>query len=290
MSRAQVMMIAPMLVLIYMAVLSTATARADLNVTVLTTDDIDLDLTTFGEGALLSVEYNGRDLLQEIEDYLKTISDLRSIIVSLAMRNDIEELEDQLVDLEYGLDKLINELNLILNDLYSKIVNHAHIIGINPLNTTVALNLISGNMTIVDYLDDILIDLNATDQEFTSIQLQFENIYAGMMVHDTVIMGTRSTLREINTTLSDAIVDLERVSADILGVIAEVEFQLTESDAKLQDQIDVHDRDLQELRDETSSLQDQIIKERKARENITLMFGAFSLIVIALNARTRAKI
>lgn len=283
------MMIAPMLVLIYMAVLSTATARADLNVTVLTTDDIDLDLTTFGEGALLSVEYNGRDLLQEIEDYLKTISDLRSIIVSLAMRNDIEELEDQLVDLEYGLDKLINELNLILNDLYSKIVNHAHIIGINPLNTTVALNLISGNMTIVDYIDDILIDLNATDQEFTSIQLQFENIYAGMMVHDTVIMGTRSTLREINTTLSDAIVDLERVRADILGVIAEVEFQLTESDAHLQGQIDVHDRDLQELRDEISSLQDQIIKEGKARENITLMFGAFSLIVIALKARTRAK-
>ncbi len=154
-------MIAPMLVLLLLILIPTASA--DVNITVITTDDIDLNMTTFGEGALLSIEYNGRNLLQEIEDQIKTIADLQSTIIALAMRNDIANLEDQLVDLEDDLDKLVNELNLVLNDLYSKVVNQAHIIGINPLNTTVANTLISGNMTIVDYIEDVLIDLNATN-------------------------------------------------------------------------------------------------------------------------------
>ncbi len=293
MPRAQIIMIAPMLALILIAILPTATAIADMDVIIITDEDINLDLTTSGEGALLSVEYNGRDLLKEIEHYIQTIADLKQVIVALAMRNDIADLNDQLIDLEYDLDKLVNELNLVLNDLYSKVVRQAHIIGINPLNTTVAITLISGNMTVVGYIEEILIDLNATDQELSSIQLQFdsvqlqlENIYAGMLVHDTVIMGTRSTLREMNATLSDAIVDMQTFVVDI---VEDMGLQLLDSDAQLQGQIDVQSRELHELSDEIASMQQEIIKERKSRETITIMFGVFSLIVIALNARAGYK-
>ena len=264
-----------------------------MDVIIITDEDINLDLTTSGEGALLSVEYNGRDLLKEIEHYIQTIADLKQVIVALAMRNDIADLNDKLIDLEYDLDKLVNELNLVLNDLYSKVVKQAHIIGINPLNTTVAITLISGNMTVVGYIEEILIDLNATDQELSSIQLQFdsvqlqlENIYAGMLVHDTVIMGTRSTLREMNATLSDAIVDMQTIVVDI---VEDMGLQLLDGDAQLQGQIDVQSRELHELSDEIASMQQEIIKERKSRETITIMFGVFSLIVIALNARAGYK-
>ncbi len=80
---------------------------------------------------------------------------------------------------------------------------------------------------------------------------------------------------------------INELSLQLIDTISELELQLIDSDKQLQAHINVQAKELQELRDEISSMQQEIIKERKLRENITLMFGIFSVIVIALNARTR---
>lgn len=269
----KIMKIATILLLLLMA-LPVLPAAADVNIVIDVDGDVNLGLVTLGNGTLLSIDYNGRDLLAEIAAKIKTIEQLRTVIVSLAMRNDVADLEDELAQLESELQKLVDELNLVLNDLYYKLGVQAHVIGINPGNTTVALTLISGNATIADYLDDILIDLNATDQELVSIRLQFENIYAGMMVHDTVIMGTRNMVRETNTTLN----------AQIKGVIDSFNTALDDiwaADMELKSQIDLQGMDVEELRQKVSQVHQELMTERVNRNNLTIMFGLYSVMVLA---------
>ncbi len=279
--------IATIIALMVMAALPMVLVGADTDIEITTTgSDVDLDITT-GDGTLLTIDYEGRDLIGEIAEKIKTIADLRSTIIALAMRNDIADLEDQLAELEKALQKLIDELNLVLNDLYYNLGVQAHVIGINPGNTTVAITLINGNVTIADYLDEILIDLNTTDQEFISIQLQFENIYAGMMVHDTLIMNTRNTVRELDvsfgvevTTLNTRIMDLTEDFSDALE-------HIWATDMELKSQIDLQGMDIEELRHEVSQVLEELMRERATRNNLTIMFVIFSVLCIGIVAYSK---
>ena len=278
--------IATVIALILMLILPMMAAGADVDIDI-TTDsgDVDLDITT-GNGTLLTIDYEGRDLISEIAAKIKTIADLRSTIIALAMRNDVEDLEDQLAELEEALQKLIDELNLVLNDLYSKLSTQAHVMGINPGNTTVSITLISGNMTIADYLNDILIELNATDQEFVSIQLQLEDIYTGMMEHDTLIMNDRYTIRELNITLS---VQNTSLNARITSLterfresFSDALEQIWATDMELKSQIDLQGMDINELYDELASTNAVLKMTQDSIKYITIMFGVFSIICIGV--------
>lgn len=259
-------------------------AGAELDITVATDGDVELEVSTDGDGALLSVDYNGRDLLEEIEQKIKTIADLRSTIVALSMRNDVEDLQEDIEELDVNLQKLVGELNMVLADLYSRVNSQAHIIGINPANNSVAITLLVGNTTVSDYLDEILIDLNATDREFISIRLQFENVYDGMMVHDTVLMETRSNVRELEDN-TVAIIDFENAMAFLDDILAGI---LT-TDVDLQTQIDIQGMDVEELRLEVSQVYQELMRERVTRNNLTIMFVAFSVLVILLSVVSSRK-
>lgn len=276
-----------MLTIPLMAGVVLSPAGADTVIDITTSgSDVDLDITT-GNGTLLTIDYEGRDLISEIAEKIKTIADLRQVIITLAMRNDIEDLEDQLAELEEALQKLIDELNLVLNDLYFKLGTQAHVIGINPGNTTVAITLISGNLTIADYLDGILVDLNTTEQvlisiqvQFDSVQSQFDNVYTGTMIHDELIMNGRTTAREMNTTFNARITDLTESFSEALGLI-------WATDVELNSQITFQNMDIEELRDELESTNNELRRTRDSMNNITIMFGLFALVVIGLQYKYR---
>lgn len=272
------------MLLLLMVAMPMIPAGAELDITVATDGDVELEVSTGGDGALLSVDYNGRDLLEEIEQKIKTIADLRSTIVALSMRNDVEDLQEDIEELDVSLQKLVGELNMVLADLYSRLNSQAHIIGINPANNSVAITLIVGNTTVSDYLDEILIDLNATDREFISVRLQFENVSAGMMVHDTVLMETRSSVRELEDN-TVAIIDFENAMAFLDDILAGI---LT-TDVDLQTQIDIQGMDVEELRLEVSQVYQELMRERVTRNNLTIMFVAFSVLVILLSVVSSRK-
>jgi len=130
-----------------------------------------------------------------------------------------------------------------------------------------------GNETVVDF--PVIIIHNATDPDLASIQLQLDNIYTGMMGHDELIMNGRSSVRKLNATLSEAIVDF-------VNIVEDLGFKLLDSDAQLQGQIDTQGTVIDELRQEVSQLNQELMNERAMRNNITIMFGLFSAIVIVM--------
>jgi hypothetical protein len=141
-----------------------------------------------------------------------------------------------------------------------------------------------GNETVVDIPDDIIIlppppplpITNETDPVIIvtdDVQEQLYNIYDWMIGQDTVMMGTRNMVRELNATLNDAIVDF-------VGVVEDLGFKLLDSDAQLQGQIDTQNTYIEELRQEVSQVHQEVMNERAMRNNITIMFGVFCLVVI----------
>jgi hypothetical protein len=144
-----------------------------------------------------------------------------------------------------------------------------------------------GNETVVDNPDVVIIlppppppppfpITNETDPVIIvtdSIQMQLDNIYNAMIMQDTLIMNGRSSVRKLNATLNDAIVDFG-------GIVEDLVIKLLDSDAQLQGQIDTQNTYIEELRQEVSQLQQELLNERAMRNNITIMFGVFCLVVI----------
>lgn len=127
------------------------------------------------------------------------------------------------------------------------------------------------NETVLDLPDDVLVILNVTEPD--SIQTQLYNIYDWMLIHDELMMNSRSSIRELNTTLNDTIVNF-------VGVVEDLGFKLLDSDAQLQGQIDTQNVYIEELWQEVSQLHQELMSERAMRNNITIMFGVFCLVVI----------
>ena len=127
------------------------------------------------------------------------------------------------------------------------------------------------NETVLDLPDDVLVILNVTEPD--SIQTQLYNIYDWMVIHDELMMNSRSSIRELNTTLNDTIVNF-------VGVVEDLGFKLLDSDAQLQGQIDTQNVYIEELWQEVSQLHQELMSERAMRNNITIIFGVFCLVVI----------
>ena len=116
-----------------------------------------------------------------------------------------------------------------------------------------------------------------TDQCLASIQLQLYEIYAGMMMHDELIMNGRSSVRELNTTFNAEIADLiERYES---------------FDIKLTTEIERKDEQIQQLDEQIELLEEELARELKSTRDsvniISIMFGLFSVIAIGIVAMTR---
>jgi len=165
------------------------------------------------------------------------------------------------------------------------------------------VNASEGNETVVDpplnVTDDVPLILNITEPDLASIQLQLDNIYTWMIGHDTVMMGTRNMVREINGTLNDritnltnntvTIIDFEAEIWDIWSKVRDEHKAMWTVNVELQDEIVFQRTNIEELRHEVRLLNGELEAERAMRNNITIMFGLFSVIVIVMTYVMRAR-
>ena len=108
------------------------------------------------------------------------------------------------------------------------------------------------------------------------IQEQLYNIYDALMGYDQLIMNGRNAAREMNATLSDAIVDLDDSVTDMVSV-------LLDNDARLLDEINTQSMYIEELRQEVEQVYQELETTKAMTSNITIMFGLFSVIIIVMN-------
>jgi len=127
-------------------------------------------------------------------------------------------------------------------------------------------------LPITNETDPVII---VTDQDLASIQLRLDSIYVWMKTRDELMINGRNAAREINATLSDAIVDLDNIT-DKVSTLQDDNTQL----------LDV----IEDLTREVEQVHRELEMERANRNNLTIMFGLFSIIIIVITyARARRE-
>jgi len=272
------------LLLLLMAVPSAMADTVTINVTTSGATDVNVQ----SNNGTFSVIYNGRNILGELERAQKSVNDIRLTMVYWNGLTQAAEVEKHVDFVEEQLNNLTRDMNIVLNELYRNLGFTMHVVGINPGNSTVAMQLITGNMTVADYVEDILVDvdvilvdLNATDQQLASLQSQLYTIYDAMMMHDTLIMNGRSSVRQLNATFNTEMSDLiERDEAFDLKLTTEIE-RKDEQIQRLDEQIELLEIEFKE------ELARELKKTRESMNVISTMFVVFSVIAIGIVAKTR---
>ena len=164
----------------------------------------------------LTVIYNGRDILGELEAYYKELLNLQSQIAYLQGLANLGDLQGDFTELYLQVSLLIKDLEGILKDLYGNLGFLAHVIGINPGNNSAIVEvLLSGNATIVDYLDEAFTSINGLDgalnytntelvnfQDYT--QTQLNTAYLGLNdLHSELLSFEEYTQQQLNTTYTE---------------------------------------------------------------------------------------
>jgi hypothetical protein len=142
--------------------------KAEVDVTVTTTEDVYVVINSDGS---VSLYYNGVELLGEINNLKAGLQSLSSVMTYLATKTDVTALNQT-------INQLIEELDMIFKDVYSKTNYLASIIGITANSTEVSLNLVNGTHTVASYLEGIVGNLNETNTEIVITYnelLAFEN-------------------------------------------------------------------------------------------------------------------
>ena len=93
-----------------------------------------------------------------------------------------------------------------------------------------------------------------------------------MKTRDELMMNGRNAAREINATLSDAIVDLDNITDKVST--------LQDDNTRLLDDIMIQYTSIEELRQEVAHVYQELETERANRNVLTIMFGLFCLVVI----------
>ncbi len=164
----------------------------------------------------LTVIYNGRDILAELEAYYKELLNLQSQIAYLQGLANLGDLQGDFTELYLQVSLLIEDLEEILKDLYGNLGFLAHVIGINPGNNSAIVEvLLSGNATIVDYLDQAFTSiygldgaLNYTNTELVNFQdytqTQLNTAYLELSdLHFELVSFEEYTQQQLNTTYTE---------------------------------------------------------------------------------------
>ena len=112
------------------------------------------------------------------------------------------------------------------------------------------------------------------------IQEQLYKIYDWMWNQEDVMRGTRNMIREVNATLNDVIVDLDDSVTILMSSTHALFNDAISQNLELQEDINIQYKSIQELRQEVEQVYQKLETERAMRNNITIMFGLFCLVVI----------
>jgi len=136
--------------------------KADDQVTVTIKMNGDAYVTITNNNGTIIFTYNGKNIMPKLQDdvdWLKARVNSNKLAISLIRRD---------------LRRLIEALNYTFGDLYGKVYFLAHVTGIykGNDNSTVTIMLKSGNMTIVDFINQLLNTTEKHDMQITNLSLE----------------------------------------------------------------------------------------------------------------------
>jgi len=136
--------------------------KADDQVTVTIKMNGDAYVTITNNNGTIIFTYNGKNIMPKLQDdvdWLKARVNSNKLAISLIRRD---------------LRRLIEALNNTFGDLYGKVYFLAHVTGIykGNDNSTVTIMLKSGNMTIADFINQLLNTTEKHDMQITNLSLE----------------------------------------------------------------------------------------------------------------------
>lgn len=210
--------------LLIVSVGATLPVKADTDVSVYTVGDVNLTVEIV-DGSL-TLTYNGRDILAEINSLKSSLWAVSSSMSYLATKTDVGALNQT-------VGQLIGELDLIFNDVYGKTNLLAGVLGISSNSSAVSLNLNSGDYTFVSYLDGILSNLDETNTELAGTYnelVTFEN-YAEGRFNATYLeiesLGNYTDI-QLNNLYNELDGELQGLEASTLQVVNSTYIELNE--------------------------------------------------------------
>lgn len=184
--------------------------KAEVDVTVTTTEDVCVSINADGS---VTIYYNGVKLLEEINNLKAGLQSLSSAMTYLATETDVTELNQT-------INQLIEELDVVFTDVYSRTNYLASIIGITDNSTEVSLNLVNGTHTVASYLEGLVDNLNETNTQLAIIYNEFQNLEA-------------STSQVVNTTYVELSEQRETLRQDVLADLLTLESLLQNKSTQL---------------------------------------------------------
>jgi len=139
--------------------------RADDQVSVTIQMSGDAYVTITNSNGTIIFNYNGKNIMPSLQkdvSWLKARANSNKLAISLVRRD---------------LHRLIRALNNTFGDLYGKVYFLAHVTGIynGNDNSTVTLMLKSGNMTLVDFVDQLLDTTEEQGIQIKNIKLEIDS-------------------------------------------------------------------------------------------------------------------
>ena len=166
-----------MMVLLVLSVGIVLPVKADTYVDINTNGNIQVIINTNGTVNLI---YNGVNIQGEINNLYSVMASITYQMSQLATKVEVENLNQTVY-------QLINDLDMILNDLYGKTNYLASVIGFNTSDSIVATNLKVGSSTIVEYLDSILSTLGSVTNDITTLYENTSSIYNELQAFENYV-------------------------------------------------------------------------------------------------------
>lgn len=140
-----------------------AHADTEVDVDVLTGDDVDLDITVTGDEINTTIILNGEDVLDAKHQAELAQQATHDLLIRMFMRRDYERRsQDRMDDIEEEYRELLERLNVAFANLWRELSFSFHVLGIDHNSTSIVLGLKSGNVSVADYLFEHEIRLNDT--------------------------------------------------------------------------------------------------------------------------------
>ena len=259
--------------LLTLSLLTTIPVKADVYVSIDTVGDVNLTVEIVD--GTLHIIYNGVDLLTELNGLQSSIHAIAYQISYLATKTEL--------DLNQTVNQLVGELDVILEDIYSKTIFLAYAIGLNS-NSTVGTNLMSGNYTVAGYFESIITEMNNVSSDIATLDNVLSEINLELQAFENYTDGKlNATYLEIENLANYT----DRQLNAIFFELNEKRENLTESmvkdvltlDTRIQEEAD-RQTITEENFEELERRLDAFIAEKNAEDEETRKLFSVSLIAV----------
>ena len=165
-----------------------------------------------GDYVAISVEMKGDAYItiRNEEGSITIIYNGVNVLRKLASKAQVSGLKKQVAELRRELNDIADALDLVFKDLYSKVYFLAYVTGVTGDNSTIAMQIRSGNMTLPDFIEQLF---NITESQ----SLQIEELSL------RVDASQEEVRRELNELWNKVVERLKETQNEVHSVKAELQ-------------------------------------------------------------------